>query len=682
MNQRVNTPTFRPYPAAALVGYSGLLALFYYIYVPLVTSYQAVLVPLLVLTALLAALDLRRAILWFALAFPLVNILPYLCGIKSHIPHAPTALVLFLALVWGWRLRCCLTPVHLRWDHSLRRPLLLLSLVLVVSALITGFRYLNFFPFRAEGAYELIVNVNGVRTGGALMSSVFTALNYLTGFLFFFMVYTFARSRDFVKKVLLSLLCSSLIAMAFAVVQKLVSMSLGNTRFFVNIDRLNATFKDPNSFGVFLACLIPILLGLAAAWSTRLRYLFLGALILALVVFPWAGSRSGMLGLAAGLVLFAVLALVYERSLTARKKRLWGAGLLLAAALAGTALVAVSGGTNLYSRIAGNIEDLSQQSALKQILDPGRFRLWAVAWHLIELYPASGVGAGGYIIEFPNYNAVEVFDRYHTDSAENYVLQAGAEMGLPGAALALWILFELLRLILRGRRAREGEQRFRFLRVGLSAALGCLLVNLMFHSYIGAFDVKYVMWLLAGLLAGLNLGEGPGGSATRLFSRSFLAAAAVLTVLCGAGLLWHSTRSLSLPQGAVRHGWEQNFGLYQSERDEEGRSFTWTKKTAGFTFSLGTDRTVSLPIRASHPRIARYPVTVRIYRADAYFRKGEEIRELRLDHSRWEECTLAFENVTDPRVFLVFEVDRVWQPKKYLGSPDTRWLGIAIGAPL
>lgn len=680
MDEHVIRPTFRLRPTVVLVGYTGLLALFYYTYVPLVNTFQMVLVPLLVLTAALAALDLRRAILWFAFAFPLVNIVPYLCGIESHIPHAPTALVLFLALVWGWRLRCCVVPVYLRWDQSLRRPLLLLSLVLVVSALISGFRYLNFFPFQAKGAYELIVNVNGVRTGGALMSSVFNVLNYTTGFLFFFMVYTFARSRDFVKKVLLSLLCSSFVVLAFAVVQKLVSLSLGNTRFFVNIGRLNATFKDPNSFGLFLACFILILLGLAAAWSARLRYLCLGVLILALVVFPWAGSRSGMLGLAAGLVLFVVLALVYEKSLPGRKKWLLGAGLVLAAVLAGTALVVVSGGTNLYQRVAGNIEALSRRSSLKQILDPGRFRLWAVAWHMIQLYPASGVGAGGYIIEFPNYNTIEVFDRYHTDSAENYVLQAGAEMGLLAVALTLWILFEFLRLILQGRRAREGEQRFRFLRIGLSAALGCLLVNLMFHSYIGAFDVKYYMWLLAGLLAGLNFKER-SERPPLLFSRRFLAAAAVLTALYGAGLLWHSTRSLSLPQGAARHGWDQNFGMYRSEQDEQGRMFSWTKKCAGLTFT-NTGQTLRLPIRASHPKIDQYPVTVSVYRADVYFRKQQKINELRLDHSHWEEFTFSFENIPDPKVFLVFEVDRVWQPKKYLGSPDTRWLGIAIGEPL
>jgi len=294
-------------------------------------------------------------------------------------------------------------------------------------------------------------------------------------------------------------------------------------------------------------------------------------------------------------------------------------------------------------------------------------------------YPASGVGVGGFIIEFPNYNTVEQSLRFHTDSAENYVLQAGAEMGLWGAGLALWILIELLRLILRGRRPREREDSLRFIRFGIRAGLAAVLVNLLFHSYIGAFDAKYLLWLLAGLLAGLNRLERPG-ERDRPISRGFITAAVLVGLIYGGNLLWHSTHSLSLPRSAERHGFSQNFGLYQTEQDNQGRSFSWSKKTAGLTFP-NTGGKLRLPIRASHPGIEKYPVTVTVYQADAYFRKQRRLEDLKLDHSRWKEYTLTLSGFEGPQLFLIFEVSRLWQPQKYLGSSDTRWLGIAIGEP-
>jgi len=160
--------------------YVAGFCLFYYKYVPLIKSFQMALVPFLFIIIALTALNVEWGILFFAFSFPLINNLPYFFGIYGHIPHAPTALVLFLAFFGGWLINNLFSGSEFDFSHPVFKPLLLLSLILLVSGIITFFRYANFFPFVSSNIYELTVNVNGVKAGGSLMSNLFSFLNYFT----------------------------------------------------------------------------------------------------------------------------------------------------------------------------------------------------------------------------------------------------------------------------------------------------------------------------------------------------------------------------------------------------------------------------------------------------------------------------------------------------------------------
>ncbi|MDH4198645.1 MAG: hypothetical protein OEW05_14615, partial [Candidatus Aminicenantes bacterium] len=161
-----------------------LYGYFYYVYVPLLAPFQLILIPLLFLTAGLTVVRVEWGALWFVFAFPLINNLPYYFGLYEHIPQAPLGLVLFLAFFVGWVAKTSFSGSRPSFPAGLLRPLAILSGIVLVSGLITLWRYANFFPFLAERSRELIVNVNQVRAGGAVMSNVFNSLNYLSGFLF------------------------------------------------------------------------------------------------------------------------------------------------------------------------------------------------------------------------------------------------------------------------------------------------------------------------------------------------------------------------------------------------------------------------------------------------------------------------------------------------------------------
>jgi len=88
--------------AGASTIYAAAFYFFYLRYVPLISGFQAALLPFLFLAFLLTAFDKDKGLLFFIFAFPLINNLPYFFGIFPHIPHAPAALVLFLAFFLGW----------------------------------------------------------------------------------------------------------------------------------------------------------------------------------------------------------------------------------------------------------------------------------------------------------------------------------------------------------------------------------------------------------------------------------------------------------------------------------------------------------------------------------------------------------------------------------------------------
>jgi hypothetical protein len=132
----------------------ALFWFFYDTYVPLVKPFQLILAPLLVLIFVLTSYRRDWGILFFVFVFPLINILPYFFGITPQIPHAPTALVLFLAFFFGWLLFGRLQPLPQPSSQPIYRPIFLLMAVVAVSVLITFWRYTNFFPLMADRVLE------------------------------------------------------------------------------------------------------------------------------------------------------------------------------------------------------------------------------------------------------------------------------------------------------------------------------------------------------------------------------------------------------------------------------------------------------------------------------------------------------------------------------------------------
>ena len=384
-----------------------LLYFFYVKYVPLVTSFQMVLLPVLLAVLLLTSFDSERGTLFFIFAFPLINSLPYFFGIFDHIPHAPTALVWFLLYLLGWSVHLSFFPKKLSFDFPILKPMAVFALLILISGFFDTLRFANFYPFVSDRVYELTTNVNGVSAGGAIMSTLLHSLNYLSGFVFLFILLNTIKSKTYAKKTLSILLISAACSLMFGFYQILGDMSFGNTPFWVRMGQINATFKGPNSFGAFLAVMIPVVLGAVAVAKKSWKVLLFGFLMAIIILIPHIGTRSAFLGLAVSLLAFSILAIKIIavpkiadwKALKAPAARIVAVLVLIAVLIVGAVSFTQS---RLYDRLKGNIDDLAATGNWVR-LSPERYYLWRGAFSMIRDYPLTGVGVGAYIIELPNY---------------------------------------------------------------------------------------------------------------------------------------------------------------------------------------------------------------------------------------------------------------------------------------
>ena len=667
--------------------YALALAKFFFIYVPLVGPFQAVLAPLLALTAVLTA----AAPLWgaavFCFLFPLVNSLPYFFKIFESTPHAPTALVLFLFFFLGWLIRRCFDRTELPDRPGILKPMALFALLVSVSAAITIFRFANFTPFLSDAIYELVTNVVQLTAGGAIMSAVFYALNYLSEMAFLFILLHLVSSFKNLRLLWTALFSGTAATIGVGLYQRLGHIDFGNTPLRVSMGTLNATFKDPNSFGAFLGMMLPLMLGILFLRKPAAK-VFSGTILVAgLFLLPFTGSGSGFLGILAALLAFFLMYLdQIRKNRTAgpahRRKLIRLAAVVLGCVLLLTASLMISKDSKLFYKLKLKVIDLQKKSSLDNLIHKRWADNWESAVVMMRDYPLTGVGIGAYTVEISNYAETLKKSWPIGESAENYLLQAGSELGLPGVILVLWIFWELIRQMRRAYRANPWPGRWRFVQLATIAGLISYFVNIQFHTYIGSYEMKYVFWLLAisvFVQPGPDDTPAPEGPPRKAgLSKRARAWTVVLVVLLASIHLWNSAHSLSLKSRTERFHLKQDFGLYPAEKDNEGREFRWTRNYGGLTLKIEKPILV-LPLHASHPDIHKKPITIRLYFVKDLFRQKRLVKEITLARNEWQDVVLAVPEEVGQDVILLIKIDRTWNPLKTTGVPDPRDLGIAVG---
>jgi hypothetical protein len=332
----------------------------------------------------------------------------------------------------------------------------------------------------------------------------------------------------------------------------------------------------------------------------------------------------------------------------------------------------------LTERIEQNLTGMTQKNYATSLFSQ-RLAFWSVSAEMMKEYPVSGVGLGAYIIELPGYLKRKGLLYRHTDSAENYFCHLGSELGLVGLLFSLWLVYEIFRVIQMGMRDLTQSGKDKYLFIGVVSGIFAIFINLMFHSYVGSFELKYLLWFLIAVVC--IYASQQGDPRAKRKRRKWLIPLGMLLMFAFGGFhIWNSLHSLSIKGRAKEYGWNQNFGTYTQEQDEKGEFFFWTHRIAGFEIDhLGGS--LVIPARAAHPKIDEYPVTVRIFAANEYFNKKDLIVEQELSHNGWIEIDLQTNAIFKNKLRYVLETSYDWQPSQHSNSPDHRRLGIAMRRP-
>jgi len=705
-----------------IVLYGLAYGVLYYKYVPRVLGFQLVLIPLVVVTVIVTVNSIRNGTLLVVFLIPVGSSLPYFYGLSGFNP----LVFIFYGFVLGLLLH---KTVHVERLGARRNPLFVpvvgASAVLIVSAVVTFWRYANFFPLNGGAVYDLAVNVLNVSAGEAMRRVLLDVLNWLGGFIWFVAVVSVARVKRIVWWAVSLLAVSSLLSFLFGLYQSVRNVGLGNQDWFIQSGRINALFTDPNALGVFLSLSLPVFAGVVLARRRLGKILFAVPILVGIFLIPDSGSRVGMLGLAVAFLVFVFLLL--KMGLRARRENpgLWrsvirhsGAAVLLLGLIA--AFVLVNRESNLHYRVSENIKSLKVlfNPKAREIILHGRHLTWPSAIHMIREYPVSGIGLGAFTCELPNfyrkYDITPIMSSNYyreypgpdirVDSAGNYYLQVASEMGFVGLFFFGWIFFGVLKRIVKDyfRKGPIGEESF--LGLGLSASVLAMFVIFGLGAHTLHFEILLAFWLCVGLLFAVSPAArrefgispasgregGESGESSGLeselrpatenlgrISPLCLVGLGLAVIIFGSFLTWDSFGRLSLRERTERFHLNQEFGFYQRET-MDGRAFRWTGWVAGMTVKANKP-VVVVPVLAAHPDIGEVPVEVKVFLTDNLFRSRTLLDEFELRGHGWRERRYDFGGRIGAEGIMFFEVSRTWRPEDVLGSSDPRDLGIAVG---
>ena len=249
--------------------------------------------------------------------------------------------------------------------------------------------------------------------------------------------------------------------------------------------RTRSLFLHANQFGMYQLILLPIIfrqimIALQRKDKKMMR-LMVGLFLLSVFTLYTTGNRGSWVGFAFGMT--TVFGIDMFRRGNKKTKR------ILTRVLSGILVVLVIASARYGQRVVGRFTGEGQISAAKQA--EHRKELNADAYRLLEQYPVTGVG----IYNF-RYYATVIF-------THNLYLLIPSEIGYPGLAFFLWIIFGFL---IQGRKAMKHDF---YLISNMGSGLLATLFGLLLASYPGpdfwiSNQVSSALWIVIGIVISLN----------------------------------------------------------------------------------------------------------------------------------------------------------------------------------
>lgn len=248
-------------------------------------------------------------------------------------------------------------------------------------------------------------------------------------------------------------------------------------------------YVNHNHFAGFIEMIAPIPLALILVRAVRGElWMFYGfAAVLMILANVLSLSRGGMISLVAGIMIVVLLSLApavrsRQEHFSSRK---WRAPVLVSR-VGAVAVLVVSVGFGLLWVGADPVirrMEKGELSLKERGADPrnetffqSRGWIWRDSAAMIRANWATGVGLGAFQTAYPIYSRND--GTIFVSQAHNDYLQILADAGLPGALLALWFIFMIIRDTSRAIRHRDPA--IAGMAIGCAGGAGALLVHSLF----------------------------------------------------------------------------------------------------------------------------------------------------------------------------------------------------------
>ncbi len=418
--------------------------------------------------------------------------------------------------------------------------------------------------------------------------------------------------------------------------------------------RISPQIPDYIAAGSYFALCWLVSLGIAMA-SPRRRLAWLACGVPLVAGLYLTGSRSVIAAALGGLV---VLVIIVVRKTTVPVRG------VIAFAVVVVAVVLIS-----FRWVIGH--DVAGETARQSLTV--RVELIRAGLRVIATRPLFGVGIDRFWILAGSLASPELHALWQgRKNPHNDFLRIGAELGLVGLGLFLWILAAAGRRVWQALR-RTGDARL----AGLAGGLVAFLITSLVSNPLMLREVSYVFWIALGLAVGRPTGPhavGPvpeaamGDSASRSSRVSMLRWP--IALLLG-GLLLFSIPFRARQELASADLTRVSYGLSDWGTEPDGTPFRWSGAQVTL-FVDGRARLVVIPMRGALPGGALQRVEVRV--------DGRPANSMAIG-ADWQQLrTLlpATDSVGSHRIDLL--VSPSWIPAEVIpGNEDRRVLGVKVG---
>lgn len=329
----------------------------------------------------------------------------------------------------------------------------------------------------------LISTAFGVNPVGSIFGSSYNDMGLLTLLavfvVFLGLIHSVGSNERRLRVMLYVIAATGLVVAIYGVLQSLGYEPFVSRAIYTfgspegSLVRVCSTLGHSDYLGNFL--LYTTLTTTALGFATRglVRYAAFAATLISMAAIAFSGVRGAWVGLAVGVVVFALLEI----------KNAQAAGLLSKGpVLIGVASVIVLAAVIALSPTSRSVARRAKALITEGTSSSGRTLLWRDSLKMVSNYPIVGTGPEGFrkaSLGFKSDQLSRLSPKANNENPHNSYLSAAISYGLPGATLYLVIIVLALRTLLRAKREATGDF-WPIVTTGLLASFAGVLVHNMF----------------------------------------------------------------------------------------------------------------------------------------------------------------------------------------------------------